>query len=345
MEKFQEQRDLASYTLNNSDLQTELNSAKGSIESDKIYHKELKKVLEDTRFTLSGITNNKNRNEVLPQGDLDGESSLFLFRLAGINIKPENLNFIHSGKTAENSIVLDTGNEFGVKYDKDINSLIIDHHKKVSNDKISSTAEITADLLIKEGLLEDTKQLRNFVNFITKEDNFIKEHSDFLISDKTIAGLRRDISIEKLYEYFENHDSATEVLDSEELVKYGVSEEIINKQRNFINEDTDAIANIEERGDIIRSEKLGNIVINKDREIQTGASAVYAYGYDGVLNIGANSFMLNFKDPNMTEEILKEYFGENFPGLVIRNKMWKVENMKNENIDLDDIKKILENNE
>lgn len=163
-------------------------------------------------------------------------------------------------------------------------------------------------------------------------------------SDKTIAGLRREVSIENLYKYFENHNSPTEeITDDEELMKYGISEESIKKQRNLIEHDTDAIVNIENRGDIIKSDKFGTVVINKNREIQTGSSAVYGFGFEGILNISDTSFMLCFEEACLNKEDLEEFFGDKFSGKVIRNKMWKVDDIQSANLGLDDVISFLEN--
>lgn len=119
MKNFQDQRDLAEAVLNNSDLQENLQEAEDYSEAgiDKIHQKELIAYLKKSRYAVSGVMQNYPERKLKEEPDLDGEASLFLFRLAGVNIKPENLTYVEPGKTAKNSIVLDTGNEFGTKYD------------------------------------------------------------------------------------------------------------------------------------------------------------------------------------------------------------------------------------
>ena len=310
-------RTTAEITLNRISQFEEVNDS--SIEeADKKFNEKTKELWN--KFAVSGVlsfdqkTGGRKLNNFT---DLDGNSALELFRIAGINT--DDLVFIKPGETSEGRINLDTGNKLGASYDMESDTAVFDHHVSESKAK-TSTAEIVYETLSGLGMIEKNENLEKAVEFVTKMDNRMYPPEEFLKSGKTIIGLQRHLDFKKILEYFSEHESPNDELNPEELEKYGLKEASLAQQK-VIDESMVTLDRMEQEGKF-EDTRYGRILINENNELKVGASAAYVR-HDGILNITpGKSFALTLRERDFNEVALRENLGEKFQGKIIRGKMW-----------------------
>lgn len=156
--------------------------------------------------------------------DLDGQSCLMLFEMAGFKVTPENVEYVEKGETTkkDSSWVADTSGKHGFVVEGFGKILITDHHGE------ESTRESSATSLLFKGLREfgffdrmgkkEMNALEQYVDFVTKEDNkeFSKEESQKIYEhyDSNLAGLKRYLPEKDLYRIFLDHCKEGEKFDS-----------------------------------------------------------------------------------------------------------------------------------
>ena len=271
-------------------------------------------------FAVSGVLQfDKEKGEQIlkPFTDLDGKCSLGLLELSGFNVS--NLTYVRPGKYLEGAINLDTGDKFGVVYEEPSYTLYFYHHK-LGTKEVTSTAEIVYKTLVGLRLLKKTEALDRVVGFVTKIDNRKYPPEEFLKSAKTILGLQRELDFNKLFAYFNEHESPTEELAAEEFEKYNLRQ-AAEEQQKIIDELMDKLKEMEGQGRVVATE-YGSLLINENNELKTGSSAAYIR-HDGVLNYTPDkSFTVTFKDKDIDEKEIKGKLGNKFQGKIIRGKMW-----------------------
>lgn len=271
-------------------------------------------------FAVSGVLQfdkNEGKQVLRPFTDLDGNATLGILKMSGIN--SENLTFVKPGESIKGAINLDTGDKFGVVYDPEPYTTWFDHHEK-GRVEVTSTAQIMYETMTSLGLLEKSPALDKAVNFVTRIDNRKYPAEEFLRSGKTILGLQRGLSFDKLVAYFQDHDSPQEELTLEEFEKYGLRQ-VAEQQQKTVDEAMATLTRMEQEGKVAETQH-GSIVINVNSELKVGSSAAYVR-HDGILNITpGKSFAVTLKEGYLDETELREKLGDKFQGKIIRNQMW-----------------------
>lgn len=248
--------------------------------------------------------------------DLDGQTSVELLKLAGINTS--NLEYVRPGTAKEGAINLDTGDRSGLEYDAETGTAYLDHHAKGS--EITSSAEVTYKVLTDLGLLESSENLDQIIDFVTKVDNRQFKAEEFLRSAKTLLGLQRGISFETLQKYFDEFDSVNTELEPEDWEKFGMRE-AAERQQQTVDKNMLILAAMETAGKVGET-AYGSLVINENNELPVGSSAAYVR-HDGILNLSpGKSFAVTLKDGPFDEATLRAKLGEKFQGKIIRGNMW-----------------------
>ncbi|MCK4554940.1 hypothetical protein KAU19_08385 [Candidatus Parcubacteria bacterium] len=310
-------REAAGITLDKVSSWEELNAVTEK-EGNKKFTEETKNLWKD--FTVSGVLqfDKKEGKQILkPFTDLDGKSAIGILKMAGMDTS--NLEYVKPGDYKEGAINLDTGDQFGVVYNKDTYTAYFDHHKK-GVEEVTSTAEIMYKTMVDLEMLEKSKEMDRLVDFVTKIDNRQFPPEEFLKSAKTILGLQRNLDFDKLLAYFKDYESPTKELTSQEFDKYGLGE-FSKKQQITVNEAMQTLELMEQGGKVVDTQ-YGKIVVNKGGELKVGASAAYVK-YDGIINFTPEkSFAVTLKNKDFNEEDLKQKLGDKFQGKIIREKMW-----------------------
>jgi len=310
-------RTAAQITLDKVSSLEELNAATLE-EADKKFSEKTKEFWKD--FAISGVLafDKESGERVLkPFTDLDGNATLGILKQAGIDTS--KLTYVKPGESVEGSINLDTGDQFGVVYNKETHTAYFDHHKK-GKKEVTSTAEIMYKTMIGLGMIEKSKEMDRLVDFVTKIDNRQFPPEEFLKSAKTILGLQRELKFNQLLAYFKDHKSPTEELSPEELAKYGL-QEIAKEQQKVVDEAMKTLEKMEREGKVINT-SYGSVVINENNELKVGSSAAYVK-HDGIINLTpGKSFAITFKEKDINESTIREKLGDKFQGKIIRGKMW-----------------------
>lgn len=223
-------RSAAEITLGKVSSWEELNAATEK-EGNKRFAEKTRELWKE--FAVSGVLQydkSLGKQVLKPFTDLDGNASLGILELAGINT--ENLEYIRPGESKEGAINLDTGDRFGTVYDSETDTAWFDHHEK-GHEEVTSTAKIMYETMLALGLLERTKALDRAVEFVTNVDNRKYPAEEFLKSAKTLVGLQRSVEFNNLVKYFEDHTSPQEELTPDEFEKYGLKQGTWNYNRKL----------------------------------------------------------------------------------------------------------------
>lgn len=328
---FEHSREAAKITLDKVSSWEELNAATEEEGKEKFSEK-TRELWED--FAVHGLlTYDKEKGErvLKPFTDLDGKSSIEILKLSGINT--DNLEYIRPGESVEGAINIDTGDQFGVVYNPETYTAYFDHHGK--GEDVTSAAEIMYKTMADLGMIEKTEELDRAIDFVTKIDNGKYPPEEFLKSGKTILGLQRSVEFNQLVEYFKDHDDPTEVLDIDELEKYGLKE-FAERQEKIVKDAMEKMKEMEGDGKIVET-NYGKIVLNMDGELAVGSSAAYV-NYDGIINYTSEkSFAVTLKEGSFDEDSLKEKLGDKFQGKIIRGNMWIYNDADPLKVSLEDI--------
>ncbi len=266
--------------------------------------------------------------------DLDGMGALEILRIAGAEIKDENIIYVKPGEFVTGAINVDTGCKLGFDYSADNDTVIFDHHSDDAGNNTSATQEAYTSL-VEMKLIEKNETLDRTVDFITKIDNRKFEAEEFLRSGKTILGLQRDLDFSKLFLYFSEHENPCEELTPTEFKEYGLEEAAL-KQQKLVDESMSTLETMENEGKVFDSE-FGSILINVNNELKAGSSAAYV-NHDGIINFTPEkSFAVTLKDAKFDQEKLESRLGEKFVGKIIRGNMWIYNDEEKMNLMVDDL--------
>lgn len=271
---------------------------------EELQAKEIRKYLAERELIVRGIWGVKTKKGEKIWGvrrytNLDGKCALGLLNLAGIDIS--KVKYVTPGDWEQGAINLDTGNKEGFVFQIDIaegekpefiQTVFFDHHGPKS-DRNTSATKVVYETLTDLGLLKRSEEMYRLVKFATQVDNFAYPEMEkyFETSDRTVLGLQRFMSFEKLLEYFKAGRSPVEILSDEDLKHYGLiyedphTKKIINRseeQKAIIESSKKKLDELKKEGKIIDT-KYGKIVIDIGSELSGGQWAVAWKGYDGYL--------------------------------------------------------------
>ena len=313
-------RKLAKYTLARVENWQDLNAETGQ-KGDEIFLQKTKELWQD--FAVHGIIakdKKTGRPFVSGYSDLDGESSLALMQLAGINTA--KVDCIKPGDFLEGKINIDTGGIEGVVYDQEGNTLIIDHHGETSG-KESSAAKHVYKSLTDLGLLQKTEPLDRFVEFVTQSDNKTFPGYDYRQSYQTMQGLDRFVKPDKLLDFCTEGRDPASVLSKEDLDKYGLKD-ASEKRKTIVERTPDEFKKMEEEGFVVDSERYGKIavVVEGESVLSGGSDAAVACGCDSYVTFSPK------EDTFFVSSVRDIPENDFFYGQKLRGTMWIDERMK-----------------
>ncbi|NTU67051.1 MAG: hypothetical protein HGB08_03975 [Candidatus Moranbacteria bacterium] len=139
--------------------------------------------------------------------DLDGRSCLEILRIAGIDLKDQEikLGYVFPGDTVKSGAIFDSGGVDGTAT-REAGKIYIDDHHGKDSDKDTSAAKYFYEELVREGILKKEEYLDRFVEFVTKCDN--ENYSDrelkkvFDNYHKNLYGLRNKIDTSEILALF-----------------------------------------------------------------------------------------------------------------------------------------------
>jgi len=317
MEEYDKERELArlgaDITLSKITDYKEL-WAENKKTGDEVFKKKTRELWKE--FAVHGkVLRDKDSGElkVMKFTDLDGNSSLGLLALAGIDTK--NLEHKEPGKYTGGRINIDTGERHGVIVEDGGQTVFIDHHSDESG-KDNSATKFTYDLLVSLGLLEKQEYLDKLVEFVTQEDNktYPNEERYFENYGRNLFGLRDHIKFEHLLEFFKEGHKPYEVLQEKELKKMGLFQ-VSKKKKEMVKESLAELARIKDKGLIIEAPRYGKIAVDVDKKIAFGFDAIRHAGYQTYLSWSPvdNSFFISSVSP------ITDSFAQ---GKNIRKTMW-----------------------
>ena len=296
--------------------------------------------------------------------DLDSRTCLLILQQSGFkNLKGRNdITPVRPGKALSGGMNVDTGGIYGVFFDPETGTLIIDHHgPHAPND--TSASEMLFEMLEALDFIPITDEygkpvlepLRMLVNYITKEDNKSepREFEQFNNSYRTVAQLTRQMDAAKLLNTFRklhelNIDPYTP-LDDDQLSRLGLLEKSKTQKKDIVDPSLRAVENLTQAGFFIVSPKFGRILIDPVPEgsfnglVPAGYSAARfsksdkfeAYDTYLKLDIPNKGFFISSTKPIFPEGTTPPF------GVQVRKYMWlKPKNMEGE-FDPSEIVKIL----
>ncbi len=280
-----------------------------------------KKFVEKTRelwkeFAVHGVMGMDKRTKektILNFTDLDGKCSIALLKMAGINTN--DIKYVAPSSSIEGRINLDTGDKQGLVVEDGGKTAFLDHHADESGD-LSSATKITYEVLTSLGLLKKEKYLDNMVEFITQVDNssFPNKAEHFVDSAKTILGLQRFIDPKHLLDFFKAGKSPVEILTDNDLRAMALT--IRSKEQQGIVDASDVrLREMRRDGQVVNSDRYGEIVVDIGKTIPAGFDAVTASGCGAYIiwNPRENNFFISTAEP------LTDKFSQ---GRKVREKMW-----------------------
>jgi len=281
-------------------------------ESDKKFIELSKKLWKE--FTVHGFseTDEEGKKVIRPFSDLDGKTAIALFKLAGFDTK--NLTYVEQGDLTEDAITVDSGNRHGVVVKG--KTMVLDHHTDESGSDLSAT-KLTYEMLVSMGFLQREPYLDKAVEFVTHIDNktYPDEEKYFKQSFVTILGLQRYLNPKHLFEFFKTRKSPTDMLDTDELRKYGLLRAAV-KQKEVVDQSLKRLKEIERDGFIVESRKYGKIIVDIDKTLPGG--------YDAAKHSGAGAYII--WNPNSggffisgINKPIRDKFSQGFQ---VRETMW-----------------------
>ncbi|TSD02069.1 MAG: Uncharacterized protein Athens071425_167 [Parcubacteria group bacterium Athens0714_25] len=210
-------------------------------ERERIINDKIRQFFVEMGVAVHGLIkedeNKEGKKTLVPneKPDLDGKTTLFLLKKAGIEIKSDskkgNIKYVIPGTHAIGKITFDSGMVDGVEIRKEQNengewviSVIFDHHGKTSP-RDTSAADVAYQTFSKLGLFEEYFQkdeknkenLEKLVQFINRIDNFDypngKEYFEnyFQNSWDTIVGISRILGPQNFLDFFADGRSIDDV--------------------------------------------------------------------------------------------------------------------------------------
>ncbi|MFA5986543.1 MAG: hypothetical protein WC819_04335 [Parcubacteria group bacterium] len=272
-----------------------------------------KKFLELTRnlwteFAVHGMSGDGGKTWA-KESDLDGESCLMLMDLAGIKIDRDKVTFLPKGDTLESGIIMDTSGRDGVLSENGGKVLIFDHHDKDKSTRGTSATKFVYETLVDMGLLTREPYLDQYVDFVTRMDNFDipQDQWNAICANypKNLYGLANALEVHDVIALFKNNTDPAQPLEPEYLAQHEytmrdgqkktletLSKEIENHMENAKRD----IAELEREGLVFDSgaNHFGKILIDPKKVLTNGRA------YNRVSGSGASAQLsvFNEKDPD-----------------------------------------------
>ncbi len=268
--------------------------------------------------------------------DLDGKAVLGLLKLAGFEFDPKvDVQYVAAGKPLEGKINWDTSNRKGFEIEQDGQTAHGDHHTQDSGQELSAS-KIAYEVLTKLELLKESPELNQLVDFITKCDNMAYPAMEYgKKSYNTMIGLRRHLSFNQLHNFIvRDHQDPTAAIPEERLKRIIVAPERLDKKtgevkrvaptlfdrseqrRLQLDQDEARLYKMVEEGLIVDSPDYGNIVVDINGTVKTGADMAKAFGAGAFIKWMPKTrsfFVTSFGAP------LKGKFAQGIP---VRDTMW-----------------------
>lgn len=285
-------------------------------------------------FAVHGILrfNGKERkNELLSFSDLDGKTSVGLFKMSGFDAS--NLKYVEPGEFVPGAINLDTGRRTGVVISPEDKTVWVDHHGKEADKATLPASRRAYLLLVGGGFLKKNNVLDKLTQFVSRVDRgaYPNKEKLFWKSDRTVLGLQRFFTFENLYDYFSQNRSPEEELTDKDLEKYNLVKR--GKEQKAIIENTKTTIEDLEKGGFIIETKFGKVAVDIGKKLKSGYDGARASGIDGYLifNPQTQSFFISIYNVDLTALGLSE-------GVCVRKNMWiKQQDEKPLNISLREI--------
>jgi hypothetical protein len=187
-----------------------------------------KKFLELTRnlwteLAVHGMSRDNGKTWI-KESDLDGESCLALMDLAGVKIDRDKVTFLPKGETLTSGIIMDTSGRDGVSSEDAGKILIFDHHDKEKSTRGTSATKFVYETLVDMGLLTREAYLDQYVDFVTRMDNFDipQDQWDTIYANypRNLYGLANALEVRDVIALFKNNIDPTQNLESQYLVQH-----------------------------------------------------------------------------------------------------------------------------
>ena len=306
-------------------------------------------------FTVHGIIEN---NQLKSKTDLDGKAATGLLKLIGMDV--HKLKYVTPGDYTEGAINLDTGRKGGVQYEDETKTAFFDHHLENKNPEHISATDLVYKTIVKldllknskylneelpelkkKGLIKDPDHLRKLVEFVNRIDNknFPDQEKYYKDSYNNMLGLSRFVTFPKLLQFFQDGRTPIEKLNMDDLVKYGFKykegNKLVNRQqerKSAVTSSLEGLAEIEKDGYIVKSNKYGEIIIDRDGKVRDGADAAYSHNNCSVYIKWKNTgFFISSKIPFDNSFVLSQ-------GIKVRDTMYlKPDDGQPLNIDLGEV--------
>lgn len=265
------------------------------------------------KFAVSGSYDFKT-GKAKESTDVDGKSSLGLFKLAGFDTA--DTKYLLASEPEEGRIHVDMGEKDGFIVKDDGKTAFIDHHSPDSKRGSSATEHVYKTLLAM-GALAKSPALDRLVSFVNAEDNrsYKKEKEYFPDTYRTVLGLSRFMTFEQLQQYFETHDSADELLSKAEIKKLGLEKQSEKLEKSIV-KSQERLRELERDGFIVKSPRYGKIVVDVERSVPEAFRAAKAYGAGAYLIWSPRNKSIFFSsvDTPITDKLPQ--------GKLIRETMW-----------------------
>lgn len=276
------------------------------------------------RFAIHGkvrIEESEEGAEIIldKREDLDGLCALGFLKIAGIDA--HDVQHVEPGQYEEGMTNIDTGSVPGVVLGRK-DTIFIDHHgARVSRN--TSATDLTYRLLVEMGFVERQPYLDKLVMFVDEIDNGTLDYSleDFKHSNRTLVGLWRVISYDKLVEFFKDGHHPREILSDADLKKYGFDtdrQKASAYEYSLIKRTEEAFEKLKEDGFVLESPAYGKVIIDVGNQFK-GRGFWFAKSHECgayvAWNPDTNGFFVTALKP----------FHENFKidqGIMVRGTMW-----------------------
>ena len=260
-------------------------------EGNEKFKEVTRKVWDD--FVVHGAARRGKNGEIYlrKETDLDGRVVAALLHRAGLDTS--KVEYVYPGQSIAKKTNLDTGNKDGVVVEDGGETVFVDHHTTKSGNE-NSAAKETYKLLTEAGLLEKNPQWEKAVDFATKCDNMSYPADAYgPKSARTMVGLRNFLTFGQIVKLSAEGYTPTSEIPEDVLKKLGAGK-VYDKQtkkmkdvslydysemrRKATEQASKRLAQMQEEGLIIDSEKYGKVVVDLGGSLQTGGDAAKAYG-------------------------------------------------------------------
>ncbi len=313
--------------------------------TNKSEHQFITQLMAQRKDFVTSFAYKKNESgiDVPSTQDLDSKvGQLVVFSAGFTNLKtPADVVAVRAGEKSEGGFHWDTGGGFGVDYNPETKTLIVDHHgAEVPNN--TSAAEILFKTFDSVGWIPETDEqgqalrepLLRLVDFITKEDNKI-EPREFLHFDQghvMPAMLVRQLDMHQLLSVFrkltEWNKDAYDILSVDEIKELGLESQSKSTKAQ-VEQSVAGVETLKNKGFECTSPLIGKILIDPVFAIQSGnwSKRIVPIGYPAARHSKYDAYLL--WDPGEHRFFLSsaKEFPQGFKpsyGMIQRRHMWFV---------------------